>query len=425
MKKSYSRVRGTSDFGPSDSARIQTLCARARRVFFLYGYEEIMLPVLEDAGVFVRGVGQETDIVAKQMFRVSRQNDGEHSDVVLRPEGTAQVIRFYLEHGFHKKGPYHKFFYIGPMFRGERPQKGRLRQFTHIGAEMIGAVTPWADAEMIQLAWTQLEILGIGEKELKVNSLGCAEDKQRFAERVREILSRQQADLCPDCRRRAERNPLRVLDCKQSDCRRVVKESVLRERVLCPKCESHFAHVLGVLDRLGIPYTQDPFLVRGLDYYTHTVFEIESPRLGAQSALGAGGRYHTLVEALGGRRCPAAGFALGVERLLLALEPAHEPPAARGVYVAAAQDSLRSEAFYLLGSLREAGIPAEMDYAHRSLKAQLRQAQKSNYRVAVILGEDESRQGVVNVKDMKSSVQKTVRKEEVRALCTELTRAEN
>ncbi|MFH1875320.1 MAG: histidine--tRNA ligase [Candidatus Omnitrophota bacterium] len=407
MKKTYSGVRGTTDFAPPAAALFSEICVRARAIGNLFGYEEIILPVLEEEGVFSRGVGQTSDIVEKQMFRLARRSEEASGDIVLRPEGTAQVVRFYLENALNKQSDFYKFFYIGPMFRGERPQKGRLRQFHHIGAEAIGSDSVHLDAEMIMLAFAILEAAGVRDKELVVNTLGCAADKERFSQALTNDLRTHQAALCPDCGRRLSKNPLRVLDCKQDQCKRLVSTLGLSDKHLCEDCKRQFKLLRELLDALAIPYRHNPHLVRGLDYYTNTVFEITSKRLGAQDAIGAGGRYNNLISQLGGPDVPALGFALGLERVILAREASQD---ARGfdVFVVSIGEAVRGKGFSLLGAVRAAGIAADMDYCAKSLKAQMRCATRRGARFVVIIGEEEQRENVVVIKNMEASTQEKV-----------------
>ncbi|MDD5195216.1 MAG: histidine--tRNA ligase [Candidatus Omnitrophica bacterium] len=411
MKKTYTGVRGTSDFSPREAAFLNHIVQTARNIFKIFGYEEIILPVLEEEGVFSRGVGETSDIVEKQMFKIARRSEEASSDIVLRPEGTAQVVRYYLENSLHKQSDFYKFCYIGPMFRGERPQKGRLRQFHHIGAEAIGSDSPYIDAEMINLAMRILGGVGVSQKELKINSLGCAQDKQKFSKDLKEKLTERKNELCPDCLRRLEKNPLRVLDCKEESCKRVVASLKLGTAHLCDSCKKQFNEVCRILTDLGISYIHEPYLVRGLDYYTNTVFEIISKGIGSCDAIGAGGRYNALINDLGGPAIPALGFALGIERVMLALS---SPQASEklDVFIANLGEAATAAGFKLLEEMRNEKIPADMDYCSKSLKAQLRYAQRLGVRFVAIIGEEELKEGVVVLKDMGASTQVKVKKEE-------------
>ncbi len=403
MKKSYSSVRGTSDFNGSSVLEFNRANKTAAKIFKLFGYEEIILPILEEKDLFAKSVGETTDIIERQIFKI------EGKDVVLRPEGTAQVIRYYLANSLHKKSDFHKLFYMGAMFRGERPQKGRLRQFHHIGAEAIGSNSVYLDAEMIILSLKILDAIGIKDKTLWINSLGCKADKAKFAEIVKEGVLQCKDNLCEDCNRRVHKNPLRVLDCKKDQCKSVARTWVTQaahpaKNYLCPKCKEEFKNLLEILKDFKIDHKSSTFLVRGLDYYTNTVFEITTSGLGSQDAIGAGGRYNNLVEFLGGPSKPAIGFALGLERILLSLGESKRKQSL-DVFVAIRDDSFIKEGFRVLRMLREEGINADFDYCGKSLKGQMRSAQRKGSRVVVILGEEEAKEGTLLLKDMEKSTQ--------------------
>lgn len=367
------------------------------------------MPLLEEEDLFKRGVGETTEIVERQMFKIQGKS------IVLRPEGTAQVVRYYLENSLYKQSDFHKFSYIGAMFRGERPQKGRLRQFHHIGAEAIGSDSFYLDGEIIALSMKILEGIGIQEKQLLINSLGCLEDKEKFSQKIKKILNSKKDKLCPDCQRRLERNPLRVLDCKRQECRGVVTSLNLGKESLCSNCKSRFENLLFTLDNLKIKYTQTPYLVRGLDYYTNVVFEIISGSLGSQDALGAGGRYNNLVRDLGGPDIPGIGFSLGIERILLALGASQEEKKIK-VFIITASEILLGAGFKILQRLREQNLACDMDYCGKSLKGQLRYACKRGAKYVVILGEVEWKEQCVMLKDMEKSVQEKVKIEDLAAL---------
>lgn len=359
----------------------------------------------------MRSVGETTDIVEKQIFRLVKRSDTDTS-IVLRPEGTAQVIRYYLENNLYKQSDFQKFFYIGPMFRGERPQKGRLRQFHHIGVEALGSNSIYLDAESINLAMNILDAIGVNEKELKINSLGCASDKKRFSDELNRALQTEKPRLCSDCQRRLEKNPLRVMDCKEEQCRHIISTFKLGKEHLCEDCKKQFEDLLGVLDSLKIKYTYVPNLVRGLDYYTNTVFEITSKGLGSQDAIGAGGRYNNLIKDLGGPEIAAMGFALGIERILLLLKENSQKEQLE-VFIAKTSESLSGEAFSLLKMLREQNFASDMDYCSKSLKGQLRYAQNLGAHFVVLVGEEELKEGMVVLKDMAKSTQEKLPKVEL------------
>jgi len=409
VRKIYSGIRGMSDFSPSESLAFGEIIEKAKGIFKVFNYKEIILPILEEKDLFIKGVGETTDIVERQMFKI------EGKDIVLRPEGTAQVIRYYLQNSLHKKSDFHKFFYIGPMFRGERPQKGRLRQFHHIGAEAIGSNNAYLDAEMINLSLKILEAIGIKDKTLWINSLGCKTDKDKFAKIVKEGVLQDKDNLCEDCNRRAYKNPLRVLDCKKDQCKSIARTWVTQaanpmKNYLCDACKKEFKDVLKILDDSGIGYKLSTFLVRGLDYYTNTVFEITAPGLGSQDTIGAGGRYNNLVESLGGPSKPAIGFALGVERILLSLGELKKKQKL-DYFIAVDNRSLIKEGFYFLNKLREKGISVDFDYCDKSLKTQLRIAHKKGAKYVVLLAEDKYKTGYLVLKNMQDSTQEDIRLE--------------
>ncbi|UCG35905.1 MAG: histidine--tRNA ligase [Candidatus Omnitrophota bacterium] len=399
-------MRGTRDFNPSQAHLVQLIFEKASAISKVFGYQEIILPILEEEGLFRKSVGETTDIVERQIFKIEGKDN-----IILRPEGTAQVIRYYLENSLYKQSDFYKLYYTGAMFRGERPQKGRLRQFHHIGVEAIGSDSVYLDAETIELAITILDAIGIKDKELKINTLGCTKDKEKFAKNMKEQLAKRKSKLCEDCQRRLQRNPLRVLDCKKDDCKDVVYSLNIKDQHLCDACRTHFNTLRSLLDKSGIKYNYVPHLVRGLDYYTNMVFEITSTKLGAQDAIGAGGRYNNLVYSLGGEQVPAIGFALGLERTLLLLEDAQKIPVLQ-VFVATTAESLLSESMVILRKIRNANLLADMDYCAKSLKAQLRRAQKLSARFVIILGEEEQKKNLVILKDMECATQEELKADE-------------
>ncbi len=379
-----------------------------------YGYKEIRTPIFEETELFARSVGETSDIVQKQMLTLAPQTaaaDGKVSDsgtLALRPEGTASIVRTYIQNHFDRKEPLSKLFYIGPMFRGERPQKGRLRQFHQVGVEAIGpsSASPYLDAEVMSLSVAMLKSFGLTDFSLKLNTLGTKEDKEKFSNILRDKVAAQKEHLCPDCQNRYERNVLRILDCKNSGCRGVVKNLKLDHDYLCENSREYFESVKSALNRLGVAYTQDLYLVRGLDYYTHTVFELSCPGLGSQDAVGAGGRYDNLVEQLGGPAVDAVGFALGLERILLAAEGKKVYDAsALDVFFIALGDGAFLKSFELLQLIRSQGIAADMRFAGGSLKSQMRQADKTGCRYVVIIGEDELTKNSLIMKNMKEGKQ--------------------
>ncbi len=400
----FKRVPGTKDILPDESGHWQTIEAAARNIFSLYNYREIRTPIIEEAALFNRTLGITTEIVQKQMFLIHNQEDV----YVLRPEGTASIARSYLENNLDKTSPFTKLYYIGPMFRLERPQKGRLRQFHHIGCEVIGSQEAILDVEVISLAGQLLKSFAITEYKIKINSLGCPKDKQTLSLNLKQGLQKEKQRLCPDCQIRLENNILRILDCKNEACQKIVRALALKNTHLCPDCLNHFKEVENGLSNLGIPFEVDPFLVRGLDYYNRTVFEFTHSSLGSQDAIGAGGRYNNLIKELGGPDIGGIGFAFGVERLLLASRISVEKPLNKLVYLITLGEAAKAEGVKILNQLRCSDIPSDMDYLNRSLKAAMRAANDTGVRYVLILGEDELKKNVISLKDMSNSTQREI-----------------
>ena len=383
----------------------------AQDLFARYGYEPVYTPLFEHTEVFTRGIGEATDIVSKEMYTFE---DKAGRSITLRPEGTASVVRAALEHNLTANGAQSKIYYSGPMFRYERPQKGRMRQFWQIGIEVLGAAEPTADAEVITVLWRYFEALGIPAENmlLLLNSMGDEACRPAYRDGIAAFIRSHGSELCEECNRRADTNPLRAFDCKNPACRAVMATAPLLRDELCDDCAAHYAAVKEHLDALGIPYEEDSSLVRGLDYYTRTVFEIQvEAGLGSQNAIGGGGRYDRLMEAYDGPPTPGLGFALGFERTLLAMQAAGvevpAPPRAE-VFVARVDDSVAAEVFALAQRLRDAGIAAELDHQARSLKSQFKQADRLGARFVVVLGQDEITAGEVTLRDMSSKEEKRV-----------------
>jgi histidyl-tRNA synthetase len=412
----YRVPRGTTDLLPDQTPRWRYLERRFREVCALFEYHEIRTPVFEHAALFLRAVGQHTDVGGKEMYTFGAGQDDEAERLALRPEGTAPAMRAIIEHSLLARSPMVKLYYIAPMFRHERPQAGRFRQHTQCGVEAVGSPDPALDAEVIQLALSYLRRLGITGEELQINTIGCPVCRPAFREALRAAVRPKLAEMCGNCGERYEHNPLRILDCKVEDWERLGIELPDTLDYLCEECRAHWDQLLSILKELEIPAVRNPRLVRGLDYYTRTVFEIVHPALGAQSTLVAGGRYDGLMQDIGGEATPAVGFGSGAERVLLAAEALglewelSAPPA---VFVATLGEAARLPGLKLLAALREAGVPAEADYLGRSLKAQMKQANRLNARTVLILGEDELRQGVATVRDMATSQQETVALDQV------------
>ncbi len=402
----YSAPRGTKDTLPEESALWHHIEALFRKVAETFGYKEIRTPTFEEAGLFTRSIGEDTDIVNKEMY-IFQDRGGR--TLALRPEGTASVVRAYIEHGLYVTQPFSKFYYIASLFRYERPQAGRFREHHQMGVEAVGSKSPYLDAEVIYLAYHFLDLVGIKEKELYLNSVGCPICRPSYIEKLREFLLPRKQELCEDCRRRLEVNPLRVLDCKKESCKAVTEEAPPIYTFLCDDCASHFAKLKELLGELGVSFELAPNLVRGLDYYTKTAFEIVSRKLGAQNSVCGGGRYDGLVEQLGGPPTPAVGMGIGLERILLSLgEDVPQIGQGLDVFLAFQEERLRDRAFILLRELRGKGIKADMDYQGKSLKSQLRQANRLQARHTLILKSD----GSAVLRDMREGSQREISLEE-------------
>ena len=397
-------IRGFSDILPAETTRWRILEERARTVLEGFGFSEIRIPILEKAELFSRGIGEGTDIVEKEMYTFA---DRSGDLLTMRPEATASVVRAYLEHKLYATDPVARLYSIGPMFRHERPQKGRLRQFHQINAEVFGISQPAIDAEIMAVVMHYLSSVGTQRCALQINSLGCPRCRLPFKETLRTFLNEHLPQLCGDCRRRMEQNPLRAFDCKVQGCREIMAKAPLISDGLCAECAEHFTVVRDYLDTLEIAYEVNPRMVRGLDYYTRTAFEVVAEGLGAQNTVAAGGRYDGLVHALGGPDIPGIGFAIGMERLLLIVPEEHRGGPA-SVFIAALGNEQQQEAFRLRYQLNRAGVRAMMDYEGRSLKTQMRRADKFGARYVLILGEDELRAGKAILRDMVDGRQEEV-----------------
>ncbi len=420
------KAEGTRDLIGAEMRAWQKMQQIAAGVFEPFGFKPIETPAIEQVDVFVHGIGQSTDVVRKEMFRVFSGANLERvftegtdtklkpkQRLALRPEGTAGVVRAVVENNLVPQGstPF-KAYYAEAMFRGERPQKGRLRQFHQVGIEWLGAPDPAADAECIIMLMEFYKRLGFDLSKLRllINSMGDAQCRPAYREQVKQFILDHADEMCDECRERAELNPLRAFDCKNDHCREIMADAPLMGDNLCDECREHYEQVKRYLDAAGIEYVEDPTLVRGLDYYTRTVFEVEAPGAGVGS-IGGGGRYDGLVELEGGKPTPGVGFAVGFERIALALEAQSvllggEAPAC--AYVACTGADLREKVFSVAGELRAAGLRVEADYQGRSLKGQFKQADKLGARVIVILGEDELAQGSAKVRDMRSHEERLV-----------------
>ena len=402
---SITGIKGMNDILPGDVETWQHLEAQARRVFGAFGYREIRVPVVEKTDLFCRSIGETTDIVEKEMYTFC---DKGGTSMTLRPEGTAPVMRAFIQHKLYAKDPVSKLYYIGPMFRHERPQKGRYRQFHQIGAEVIGVDDPKIDAQVLVMLSHYFATTNIPDVALQINSLGCPECRPAYREALIKFLEQRLPELCADCQRRYTSNPLRVLDCKVPGCKEATVEAPAMLDNLCIGCDTHFSQVKEHLDELSVDYTVNQRMVRGLDYYTKTTFEMVTNSLGAQNAVAAGGRYDGLISDLGGPELPGIGFAIGLERLALMLgEQSIDPPRPE-LFIATLGEAGTKAGFAILTRLQRQGILAEMEYTGKSLKAQLRRADKLKTRRVLILGEDELSRGVAQLRYMDESIQEEV-----------------
>jgi histidyl-tRNA synthetase len=422
-------IRGTRDLLPPETALWNRIEATARSVFARYNFGEIRTPVFEDTALFARGVGEETDIVSKEMYtwedRARAQSEKTQS-LTLRPENTAGVVRAYIEHGLGESGQLQKLYYIGPQFRRERPQKGRYRQFSQIGAEVIGppsagSESPLRDAEVLEMLATLLDELGITGWTLHLNSVGSFADRARYNAALKAALAPVVGQMCADCQRRAETNPLRVLDCKVAADQPMIETLPVIADSLDEESKAHFAAVTAALDAAGVPYTRNYRLVRGLDYYTRTTFEFTHGGLGAQNALLGGGRYDGLSEMLGGPRAPGIGFAMGEDRLVLTLlaqlDQKSAPPQV-DAYLAPLGESVNAAALALTRELRRGGLSVELGDGSFRLKKSFEAGNKTARRI-VILGEDELASGILTVKDFATGIQTKVPRTELAAFLAE------
>ncbi len=398
-------LRGVRELFGEDAKLFRHVEDAARKIFEKYSFEDIKIPVIERTELFARGIGDDTDIVTKEMYTFP---DRKGRSITLRPEGTAGVVRHYIEQGMDKSDPVKRYYYSGPMFRYERPQKGRYRQFFQIGVEAFGEASPLLDADVITMLMEFFSALGIDDAAVTINNIGCGNCRPRYNEALKDYLKSHEEELCHDCRNRIETNPLRVLDCKKNSCSGVIEAAPVIQDYLCDECRIFHRELKDYLDARGGNFREDNRLVRGLDYYTRTVFEIYSQELGAQNALMGGGRYDCLVKELGGKDTPGFGFALGVDRIIEMLRArSAEVPDIPGVF--AVWNSRSPKLLKKVESIRACGWKVAMLYDERSFKSQLRYADKKGYRYVVFLGDEELDSEELHVKDMKSGEEVYVR----------------
>lgn len=399
-------VRGMKDILPPETARWHFIETQARAVFSCYGFQEIRLPLLEHTELFSRSIGASTDIVEKEMYTFL---DRRGESLTLRPEATASVVRAFIENRLDQGAEVKKFFTMGPMFRYERPQKGRYRQFHQINGEALGGEAPEVDAEILLLLMGILDRLHLTDLELVINSLGCPQCRPAYLLELTALFARGLRDLCDDCQRRSAANPLRVFDCKSKICQELLGQVPTIADHLCDACVAHEQRVLAILDRFQIPYRKNPRLVRGLDYYTRTAFEVITTHLGAQDAVAGGGRYNGLVKELGGPDIPAVGFAIGAERLVALLNQQQEAiEASPLLFVAVLGETALDRGFDLIQRLRAQGLAAEMDFGQRSLKAQMTMANRRGANYVLILGDQELAAQAAPLKEMATGTQQMV-----------------
>jgi histidyl-tRNA synthetase len=398
-------IRGFNDILPEEIGKWQFVEEIAREVFEGFGFSEIRIPILERTELFSRGIGEATDIVEKEMYTFA---DRSGNSLTLRPEATASMARAYLEHQLYTFDPVAKLYCIGPMFRYERPQKGRFRQFYQIDAEVFGVENPVVDAEVIVMLIHFLRKVGLEKLELQINTLGDRACRPRYREELKKFLTQKSFQLCEDCQRRLQTNPLRIFDCKVETCQEAIANAPKVSDFICLECQKHFNKVKEYLELTGLTYIINPRMVRGLDYYTRTAFEVVSYQLGSQNAVTGGGRYDNLFQEIGGPDVPGIGFAIGMERLVSLLPKDREFTRASHLFIAALGEETIKEAYRIINQLHLQGIRAELDYEGKSLKSQMRRADKLKVRYVLILGEEELKRGKAVLRDMESKSQEEV-----------------
>jgi histidyl-tRNA synthetase len=403
-------IKGFKDVLPDEIGKWQFVEKTAREVFEGFGFSEIRIPILERTELFSRGIGEATDIVEKEMYTFT---DRGGESLTLRPEATASMARAYLEHKIYSFDPVAKLYCMGPMFRHERPQKGRYRQFTQIDAEVFGVGNPMVDAEVILMLIHFLKKVGLEKLELEINSLGCRECRPRYREELRKFLTGKTFQLCEDCQRRVQANPLRIFDCKVDTCKVAIADAPTVTDFICPECETHFEKVKEYLGMAGLAYILNPRMVRGLDYYTRTAFEVVSYQLGSQNAVTGGGRYDNLFQEIGGLDIPGIGFAIGIERLISLLPGEKDFARYPHIFIAALGPETQKRAFEMASKLHLEGIRADLDYEGKSLKSQMRRADKLKAAYVLILGEDELNRGRAALRNMADKSQEEVSLDEI------------
>lgn len=418
------KPRGTQDFLPAVIGNWRYMENAIRKLCAAYGFEEIRTPIFEETGLFLRGIGETTDVVQKEMYSFPT-GDKKEQTYTLRPENTASAVRAYLENKVYGQESLTKWFYMGPMFRHDKPQAGRYRQFHQFGVEVLGTQAPSADADVILMALQLFSDLGLKDLSVQVNSVGCPNCRPAYREKLIAFFEPKKDQLCEDCQSRLYKNPMRILDCKEETCKALSVGAPEISENLCEECAGHFDQVKQLLTAAEVNYTVNPRLVRGLDYYTKTAFEVQYAPLGSQSAIAGGGRYDGLVEELDGPHTPAVGFAMGIERVLLALEKQGLLPAATvepSVFVVALGEAAQLEGFKIVHALRHDYIKASMVGENKSMKSQLKHANKTHAKYVIILGDDELARGEAILRYMETSEQETVPLAEVKARITSLVK---
>ncbi|MGM0507834.1 MAG: histidine--tRNA ligase [Fusobacteriota bacterium] len=402
-------LRGTKDILGEDSLKMEYILDKAKKVFNNYDYKQITTPIFERTDLFQRGIGEGTDVVDKEMYTFTDRGD---RSVTLRPEGTASVVRAYMEHKIYGRENLSKFFYYGPMFRYERPQAGRYREFNQIGVEIFGDKTPAMDAEVIMSAYQFLDEINLEDLEIEINSIGCSKCRPNYEQNLKKYIKDRYDNFCSDCQNRHDVNPLRVMDCKNNDCKKELEDAPKITDFLCEDCQDHHNDLKKYLKELEIPYIENKKLVRGLDYYTNTVFEIKTNKLGAQGTVLAGGRYNNLVKEVGDKDIPAIGYAVGIERLMLLLENI-EFKTNPDVFMVWFGEEDKTYSLKISKKLRDNNLKVTMLYKEKSFRAQMKKASKMNAKYVIIIGEDERNSGIITMKNFKTGNQEKYKLDEI------------